>query len=466
MRMKRTSVLIIASFLCLAAYSAGFGLYEGSARGNAMGGAVMGKAQDASANFYNPATLSDLTGTVVTVGMTTEHPKADTSVDGHKTGKLDPGCFVLPHIYMAQELPADFTFGLGFAPEYGLGTHYDQSWPLAFDTRATTIRGLALNPNLAYKVTEKWSVSAGFRFLYFDFDQYSEPMATSNGEHYGDVRNHLKGDNGMLDWGWQLSTKYDITDDLSAGVMYKSYIDTRVKGYNHTHVRKYDDSAIDGQVDKGVRAALAPYAAYGITPGSTAYEQAYAQAYQQARQSAVASAHQQVKAGADSADGDAAADLRLPQSLSMGFNYDLTDDWHLGTAATWTQWSSLDEIHFEIPGGNDRYNQLKWDDAWRLGIGAAYDLADDWTLMFSYVWDQDPCSRRYHGTTMLPPGDRHIGTIGLGYNWGPVDIVVSYGLVMMNGSAITITDDLGNDHKFNTRNGLSHAAAVTMSYQF
>ncbi len=445
------------------AFSAGFGLYEGSARGNAMGGAVMGRAVDASANFYNPATLTDMTGTVVTVGMTTEHPSADSYVNGRKGRKMDPGCFVLPHVYLAQELPYGFSFGLGFAPEYGLGSHYDQNWPLAWDTRQTTIEGLTLNPNLAYKVTEDWSVSAGFRLMYFSFDQYSDKMAARDGANYGTVRDHLKGDNGMLDWGWQISTKYDITDKLSAGVMYKSYIDTKVKGYNHTRVRRYDDSAVAAQVDKGVRAALA---GAGLNPGMGAvYQQYYDRAYSAAYPGAVSQAHSQVRSGADSADGAASCALRLPQSLTMGLNYDATDRLHLGAVAVWTQWSSLQNLHFSLPGDNDKDVPLKWNDAWRVGFGAAYDLTDELTVMMSYIYDQDPCSK-YHGTTMLPPGDRQIGTVGLGYRLGPVDLSVSYGLVFMAGDSLGVTDDLGNAYKFETKNGLSHAVAVTMSYQF
>ena len=213
----------------LSAFGAGFALYEGSASGTALGGAVMGKAVDASALFYNPATMSDFTNTVVTVGLVTEHPKADTSVNGHHTGKMDAGGFVLPNVYVIQPLPYDFSFGMGFAPEYGLGTHYNQNWPMAWNTRSTFVEGLTINPNISYRITDKWSVAAGIRLLYFEFDQYSSPMAVSDGNYYGSMRNHLKGDNGFTDWGWELSTRYKFTDTVSAGVLYKSYIDTKVK---------------------------------------------------------------------------------------------------------------------------------------------------------------------------------------------------------------------------------------------
>ncbi len=460
--MKKVNLLVAASISSSMAFAAGFGLYEGSARGNALGGAVMGKAVDASANFYNPATLSDLTNTVVTIGMTTEHPTADVHYDGHPSRKMDPGCFVLPHVYLAQPLPYDFTFGFGIAPEFGLGTHYHKNWSMAWDTRDTTIEGISFNPNLAYAITEDWSVSAGFRLMYFSFDQHSDQMAVRDGYSYGTVRDHLKGDNGMIDWGWQLSSRYKFTEKLSAGVLYKSFIDCKIKGHNHTQVEKYDDSAVGPQVQKGVEAALA---SAGVPAGTPMYNALYEQYYSQAYDSAVQQAHSQVNSGAASADGAASAKVRLPQSLTMGLNYDMTDDLHLGTAATWTQWSCMDEINFRLPGDNDKTVPLKWNDAWRLGFGAAYDLTESLTLMGSYIFDQDPC-RKYYGSSMLPPGDRHIATVGFGYVWGNLDISASYGLVFMNGDPLYIRDGTGIRHKLRTSNGLSHAAAVTVSYRF
>ena len=460
--MKKVNLAILAACTSSMAFAAGFALYEGSARGNALGGAVMGRAVDASANFYNPATLSDFTNTVITVGMTTEHPTADTYVNGRSDWKMDPGAFILPHAYIAQPLPYGFTFGLGVAPEYGLGTHYHKGWGMAWDTLDTTIKGISLNPNLAYAITENWSVSAGIRLMYFSFEQHSDQLATQDGTTYGTVHDHLKGDNGMIDWGWQLSSRYNITEKLSAGVLYKSFIDCKIKGTNRTSVESYDDSAISGQVQKGVEAALSDA---GIPSSHPMYNTLYKKYYSENYSKAVATAHSLVDAGADSADGDASAKVRLPQSLTMGLNYDVTDDIHLGTALTWTEWSCMEAINFNLPGDNDRTVPLKWNDTWRVGFGLAYDLTESLTLMGSYVFDQDP-TRKYFGTSMLPPGDRHIATFGFGYVLGPVDISVSYGLVFMNGDSLFTSDDTGTQYKLETSNGLSHAVAVTASYRF
>ena len=469
--MKKLNLAVAGVALTgFSAFGAGFALYEGSASGTALGGAVMGKAVDASALFYNPATMSDFTNVVVTAGFVTEHPTADTAINGHHGRKMDPGAFVLPHAYAVVPLPYDFSFGLGFAPEFGLGTHYNQDWEMAWNTRSTFVEGLTFNPNISYRITDKWSVAAGIRLLYFKFDQYSSPQAVNDGNYYGSMRNHLKGDNGFTDWGWELSTRYRFTDKISAGILYKSYIDTKVKGYNHTRVKSRNYSAAEAQAqaqaDAAVRERLTAMGLAG-TPYWDAY---YAQAMQQVSAQANAQAHQMVdsslSSAADANTGSASAEIRLPQSLTIGGNWDVTDTVHLGSALTWTEWSSMPEINFHLPSGV-KTTKLNWHDVYRIGFGGAWDFHENFTLLGSYVYDMDPCShRRNDGSTMLPPGDRHIGTIGLQWHYGNLDVTVCYGLVFMMSHDAWFRDSLGNDWKFDTHNGLSQSAGVSVSYRF
>ena len=409
--MKRQYAMMMAAVSAITtttALGAGFALYEGSTKGTALGGAVMGRAVDASANFYNPATLADFTNTVVTVGFVTEHPTADTVINGDPGRKMDPGCFMLPHFHLAQPLPYGFTFGLRFAPEFGLGTRYNPNWALNWNTTKTTVRGLTLTPNLAYNITEDWSVSAGFRLLYFDFDQYSYPY-TGVGSYRG--RYHLKGDNGFTDWGWQVSTRYRITDTISVGAIYKSYIDSTIKGHSTMNSR-------------------------------------------------VAAVNQ-------AASGTASADIRLPQSVTIGANWDVTETVHLGTALTWTEWSSMSALNFNLPTGR-KVTPLNWDEVFRIGFGGVWDFHENFSLLGSYVYDMDPCSTKKDvGSTMLPPGDRHIGTVGLAWHYGPVDITLSYGLVFMCSESIEYTHPATRRAvKFDTENGLSHAVGLSLTYIF
>lgn len=68
---------------------------------------------------------------------------------------------------------------------------------------------------------------------------------------------------------------------------------------------------------------------------------------------------------------------------------------------------------------------------------------------------------------MLPPGDRHIGTIGLAWHYGPVDVTLSYGLVFMCSESVSFKHPATDRYvKFKTENGLSHAAGLSVTYAF
>ena len=181
MKMKYSKLVVaFAAMTSVTAMGAGFGLYEASARGLGMGNGLVGSTKDASANYYNPANLTELTNASVMVGMTLINPFCDVVVDGVQQQKMNAGWFPPPHAYIAVPVLKDLVFGFGTYCEYGLGTKYDNGWDLRFDTTETTIQQFTFNPNIAYKITEDWSVAFGARMSYITFENYKTPL-----DYYG-----------------------------------------------------------------------------------------------------------------------------------------------------------------------------------------------------------------------------------------------------------------------------------------
>ena len=464
MKLKNISVAVITSLSASGVFASGFGLYEPSTVYHAMGGAVVGKAMDASANFANPATLTDLTNIWVTVGFVTEHPRA--MVRGNTGGSpwgedqvCDPGLFWLPHFQLAVPLPGDFTFGLSASAEYGLGTEYDHGWTMDWNSRETTVQGYVLNPNLAYKITDKWSVAVGLRWLYFDFETMSDPQVASSGYELARVHNRLKGDNGWKSFGWVVGTKYDILDNLSVGVVYKSQIDATIEGTTSTTLRQLNASGID---TVGSAAAVSALAEKGIGP-SHPY---FSTLYPAAKAAAIEKVQAQVREGVNAANGSAECDMKLPQSVTAGINWDVTPEHHLGFAVSWTQWSVFDTLHFKLAGG-DRDVKLNWNDTWRGSVGYAWDFHPDWTWMVSYTFDQDCVLDKDQDSAMLPPAHRNIATTGFKWNiWRNMDLVLDYSCIFMDGGSFDTTDKLGQRYHFETCRGFCHAVGFSVTYRF
>jgi len=398
--------------------ASGFGLYEASSKAYALGGAVMGRAVDASANFYNPATLTDLTNITLTVGAVTEHPRGRMKVtrDGvtYPSSPMNSGCYVLPHFHLAVPLPWDLAFGLGVMPEYGLGSMYDDNWLLNYASTDTQVESFTVNPNLAWKITKKLSIGAGLRFLFWDFEQYSKPKSYNPYYH---VNTRLKGDNGMRDFGYQIGLKYDLTENFSLGVNYKSLTVCHVEG------KREDDGFV-------------AHPLYGkISAGGRA---------------------------------DAEATLEMPQSVTGGFNWDITETWHLGGMASWTQWSTIDQVSFNFVDcatrqASSQLCRFNWKDTWRVGLAPSWDFAEKWSWLASYVYETDCAADQY--STMLPPADRHMISTGVSWECLPgLDLTVTYGLILMDGKESRV--EWGRSDTYQAYRGLSHAAGLTLTYRF
>ena len=409
--MKKLLVAAVCAIAISSAFAAGFGLYETSARGVGMGNGLVGSTGDASANYYNPANLTECTNVQVMVGMSLINPFCDVKVDGKMQSKMNPGWFPPPHAYIAAPVWGDKLFlGFGTYCEYGLGTKYDNNWDLNYDTTETTIEQFTFNPNLAFKITKDWSVAFGARMSYITFENYKNPFSGHPLLGPGSIRTHLEGDD--FNCGYVLATQYKVNDDLSLGLVYRSRINHRLRG--------------DFDVEKsGSGANFAP------------------------------------------PSGDASAKVVLPASVTFGANYDFTENFRGGASLTWTEWSTINHIDFNIP--SPLTQKLNWHDAWRLGFGFEYDFTKNFSGRIGYSYDWDP-SAEAHGTTMLPPGDRHIVGFGVGYkfldNWR-VDL--GYNFIIMESESRMISDETGfgrPTRKMQCDNSYSHIASASVTYTF
>ena len=418
--MKKIVSMAISLIAAGNVLAAGFGIYEASTRGNAMGGALVADTQpDASANYYNAANTAFATNIQVTVGATFINPFYDPEVNHVPQNRMNAGWFTAPNFYFSVPLPADLTFGWGNYTEYGLGSRYAGGWDLANDTKETTMRQVTLNPNLAYKITDKWSIAAGPRVSWISFSNDKQPFyKNSTLALYGAPANlysHLEGE----DWsiGWTASTLYKITDDWSIGFVYRSPIRHNIRGH-------FDMTGDPGLVLSGILPTAIPY------------------------------------------HSSASARLTLPESYILGSNYNVTDRYRVGTAITWTRWSSIREINFNIP--NYGYTQaFHWKDTPRVSFGMEYDLLTWMQVRCGYVFDRDP-SKKSFSTTMLPPGDRHIIATGLGFKLTEnLRFDLGFSLIRMNNQHYRVTGTALQETKyFSCHNGFSYLVSANISYSF
>lgn len=420
--MKKSCVVAMA-MAAASAWGAGFGLYEMSGKAVMMGGHVAAKAPDASANYYNPGSITSLTGTWITVGFSTLHPTLDTKVDGVNTHKMDSGCFFVPNAFVTQQLPYDFTLGMGFYADYGLASHYHLNWPLSSDSQYSELRGLTFNPNIAYKVTDRWSIGAGLRLMYVSFEQRRQVPTDLSQLGLGQRTMRLKFDvDNDVDVGWMAGTTFKITDNFSLGGVFRSRVRADLKG----------DSEVRGVPDS-----------YTI---HTPYFNKTVQIGSQYR-------------------GKIGDKLDIPESITLGAAWDPTEKLHLGASIVWTGWSCVDTIRFNLPVGEQKM-VLKWHDTYRTGFGIGYDVTDWWTPAVGYTYDWDP-TREKRAFTMLPCGDRHVIAFGSNFKlWDNWELAAAYSVIILESKTMNINDAAGISHRFETDNCFTHCVSVSLSCHF
>jgi len=219
---KKIFLFLLALWLLQASpvQSAGFGIYEWSARGNALGGTLVGRADDPSAVAFNPAGITQLEGGRVMAGVTAIAPQTKVTTPGKTTTTKD-NIWLPPHAYLTYQLNDRYWLGLGIFSRFGLGTEYPDNWPGRYNVTYAGIRSISVNPNLAIKLTDDLSFAFGLEAMWFEFTQKKILL-------FQDIQTKLVGDS--VGYGFNAAFHYKPTNWLAMGLVYKSQVEQTVKG--------------------------------------------------------------------------------------------------------------------------------------------------------------------------------------------------------------------------------------------
>jgi long-chain fatty acid transport protein len=213
--------LIVSAVPC---FASGYCLYEWSARGSALGGTLVARANDPSAVIYNPAGITQLPGTQMTMGFTIVNPSmtlnfTDPSLeDGYSEDKS----WVIPNSFLTHQINDNVWLGMGIYSRVGLGSSYENKDTYAgrYSSTNASIESVSFTPNLAYKISDNLSVAAGAEVIYMavDLDSYTN--------YFGEGKIASDG----YAFGYNLAVHYKPTDWMALGLTYRSQIDLTVDG--------------------------------------------------------------------------------------------------------------------------------------------------------------------------------------------------------------------------------------------
>ncbi len=116
---------------------------------------------------------------------------------------------------------------------------------------------------------------------------------------------------------------------------------------------------------------------------------------------------------------DLAVDASLPDIVSFGAAYQVSDTVELVADATWTNWSDFESIDLEFgtpgfPLGTGLSIPQNYENSWFVGLGANVDVSDNLTVRTGFAYDQTPTTDADR-TFRVPDEDRTWASLGATY---------------------------------------------------
>ena len=369
---------LIPLFLSLAfagsASAAGFQLQNQNASGTSVAFAgAAAVAEDASTIFFNPAGMTYLPlGHSVSVGGTA----INRSVKFNDTGTSR-----MPVINPLTNLPTGAFHPLGGNGGDGGGT------------------GLAPAFYYSYAVSQALRLGMGFSVTYGSETKYNEEFVGRFSGRYTSIH--------QMNLNPSVAYRVNEVVSLGFGLNYaKSEIEFRQNAPfvgAPLGVLEGDDTAWGWNA--GAMFQLSPQTRVGLSYRSTVKFDLEGK---------------QTIAAPLNVDRGITAKLETPDTFSLALSQKLSDRLELLADVTWNGWSSLKALEPMIGSARAtaplRYN---FEDTWRVGLGAKYQLNDAWNLRAGIAYDQTPVPDEASRTMTVPDSDRTWLAFGARWKMSP-----------------------------------------------
>ena len=117
---------------------------------------------DASTVYWNPGALPKTRGFSVLAGAAVIALKGDFTRDTtFERYDTDAPTAVVPHLFVNYRTVGRLAYGLGVYVPYGLTSEWKDDFPGRFAAKKAALQTIYVQPNVAFELTEGWSVGAG-----------------------------------------------------------------------------------------------------------------------------------------------------------------------------------------------------------------------------------------------------------------------------------------------------------------
>ena len=390
MKIFRALALVLALVLCYSphARAEGFALNEWSARGVALAGGMVGRADDASALAYNAAGITQLPGTHIMGGLAFVAPLGtivsdmDSGVEKHTSTK--PKVWMVPHGFVSHQLNDRVWLGFASFSRFGMGNSFDSQWVGRYNMYDIGMQTVSFVPSLAYKVNDMLSLSVGLEVIHAHVYMGNKVPTVTAASAPNVVGNDLQLEGSGWGAGAHLGMHMRFNDQWSLGLSYKSQMTLN----------------LFGDVDFGYEGPNGL-----ITSG--------------------------VMHGPVARDRSANATLQLPDSIALGIAYKPLDNLSFEVGSVFTRWSTYNALNINMADGYSAINNKEWRDGWNFNGSVEYKPLDWWALRAGFSYET-PVVNESYSDYMMPTNGRSTMSLGTGITWENWTLDLAYAHVWIN----------------------------------
>lgn len=341
--MKKTQYSLLAISIALASqvHAAGFQVVEHSASGLGRAfsgaGAVGDNASEMSANAASMMLFDkkQFSGAISFI-----EPEIDVKNNtfGDSADDIAPSQ-VVPAFYYVNPINDKWAWGIGMFTDYGVATEYPSNFLAGDMSGHTSLTTFKINPNIAYRINEQFSIGAGLNFVYAEAElERNLGIAGPTALNQPSSGTLIKMEGDTFGYGWNIGALYELNKDNRFSASYKSAVKLKFE---------------DGDFTDGTGALTGK-------PGSTS---------------------------------DADLEVELPDIVILSGFHQLNNQWAVHYSWQWTNWSKFTDLTATgnacvATAGTCFTKQEHYEDNQRWSVGTTYQPTDNLILRAGFAYDE------------------------------------------------------------------------------
>ena len=347
-------------------YAGGLSTPGQGTRALGMGGAFTAVADDGSNIYYNPAGMTQISGSLIEEHSFFAFPEIKYKMpDGtsEKSAKNDIG----QALFLENNFNNGLSAGLGIYIPYASTASFGDDMANVFPAQSAKMVRVDISPVIAYKVSDNISVGVGAIAGYGLLEQ-SMPVFIDwpgIGALAGRVDDKADG------WGYGglAGILWTINKNVKLGATYRTAMDIDAKGHRTIDITSVFFSATD--------------------------------------------------------TADASTELRFPASISLGMAIMPDEKLTISAQVDWANWSRMSTVVTKTSLWPDDVVIVNARDSWDFRLGGEYLLDQGWVARAGYGYMQQafPTSTM---TPVYPDGNGHAFNVGAGKSWNHWKLDLNY----------------------------------------